>query len=463
MQEIEEKRTEAQEIDYQIAALMEAGAGPEASKEGRAGRRRRLGGLVRGIWSRWRGWGKKRKILSVLCLLAALALAGRAAAGGGEAGVPVSVTPLTRKDIQEKLSLTGPVSGTDSVDVVSSIHAEITDIYVKEGDRVEKGQLLAALDSTDLAREVEIARNAYELAKANKEEKDKEAALGYEKAVQDFQKASLDHSRNSQLFAAGDISQMELEQSANALNDARRTREGYRVEDGRGVADASYALQVENAAFELQKKQEELKNAQIKSSIDGTVVRVNSKVGQFADKVEDDKPMFSIENLEQLELEIKVSEYSIGKVQVGQKAVITADILDGASVEGKVVKISPTGEEKGGGSTERVIPTTIRIDGDKSRLIAGITAKAELLIREAKDAFCVPATAVFDRGDGPCIAVAENMRVRIIPVTLGVDGDVEVEVIPREGDVLTEGMQVITNPEPQTEDGTAVTIAAGGV
>ena len=256
---------------------------------------------------------------------------------------------------------------------------------------------------------------------------------------------------------------MDLEQSANALNDARRQMEGYRVENGRGVAEESYALQVENAAFELQKKQEELKNAQIKSSIDGTVVRVNSKVGQFADKVEDDKPMFSIENLEQLELEIKVSEYSIGKVQVGQKAVITADILDGASVEGKVVKISPTGEEKGGGSTERVIPTTIRIDGDKSRLIAGITAKAELLIREAKDAFCVPATAVFDRGDGPCIAVAENMRVRIIPVTLGVDGDVEVEVIPREGDVLTEGMQVITNPEPQTEDGTAVTIAAGGV
>ena len=260
MQEIEEKRTEAQEIDYQIAALMEAGAEPEASKEGRAGRRRRLGGLVRGIWSRWRGWGKKRKILSVLCLLAALALAGRAAAGGGEAGVPVSVTPLTRKDIQEKLSLTGPVSGTDSVDVVSSIHAEITDIYVKEGDRGEKGQLLAALDSTDLAREVEIARNAYELAKANKEEKDKEAALGYEKAVQDFQKASLDHSRNSQLFAAGDISQMELEQSANALNDARRTMEGYRVEDGRGVADASYALQVENAPLSCRKSRRSLRN-----------------------------------------------------------------------------------------------------------------------------------------------------------------------------------------------------------
>ena len=457
MREHEEKRTEAQEIDQRIAELMapgeDAGRGKKREK-GRPGAR---------LLARWKRMSRRKKILAAAGILAVFVLAGRAAAGGEKAGVLVTVTPLAKKDIQEKLSLTGPVSGTDSVDVVSNIHAEITEMHVKEGDAVTKNQVLAVLDSTDLAREVEIARNTYELAVANKEEKDKEASLGYEKAVQDYQKASLDYSRNSQLFAAGDISQMDLEQSANALNDARRQMEGYRVENGRGVAEESYALQVENAAFELQKKQEELKNAQIKSSIDGTVVRVNSKVGQFADKVEDDKPMFSIENLEQLELEIKVSEYSIGKVQVGQKAVITADILDGASVEGKVVKISPTGEEKGGGSTERVIPTTIRINGDKSRLIAGITAKAELLIREAKDAFCVPATAVFDRGDGPCIAVAENMRVRIIPVTLGVDGDVEVEVIPREGDVLTEGMQVITNPEPQTEDGIAVTIAAGGV
>ena len=453
----EEKRTEAQEIDRRIAELMAPGEDAGRGKKREKGRSRAR------LLARWKRMSRRKKILAAAGILAVFVLAGRAAAGGEKAGVLVTVTPLAKKDIQEKLSLTGPVSGTDSVDVVSNIHAEITEMHVKEGDAVTKNQVLAVLDSTDLAREVEIARNTYELAVANKEEKDKEAALGYEKAVQDYQKASLDYSRNSQLFAAGDISQMDLEQSANALNDARRQMEGYRVENGRGVAEESYALQVENAAFELQKKQEELKNAQIKSSIDGTVVRVNSKVGQFADKVEDDKPMFSIENLEQLELEIKVSEYSIGKVQVGQKAVITADILDGASVEGKVVKISPTGEEKGGGSTERVIPTTIRIDGDKSRLIAGITAKAELLIREAKDAFCVPATAVFDRGDGPCIAVAENMRVRIIPVTLGVDGDVEVEVIPREGDVLTEGMQVITNPEPQTEDGTAVTIAAGGV
>ena len=52
-------------------------------------------------------------------------------------------------------------------------------------------------------------------------------------------------------------------------------------------------------------------------------------MGQFADKVEDDKPIFSIENLEQLELEIKVSEFSIGKVKGrDRRQSISADILD---------------------------------------------------------------------------------------------------------------------------------------
>ena len=104
-------------------------------------------------------------------------------------------------------------------------------------------------------------------------------------------------------------------------------------------------------------------------------------------------------------------------------ATITADILDGETAEGEVVKISPTGEEKGGGSTERVIPTTI-----------------------------------FDDGEVTYIAIVQDMKVKRIPVTMGVDGDVVVEVIPTDGTVLEEGMQVITNPGPHLMDGAAVLI-----
>ena len=77
---------------------------------------------------------------------------------------------------------------------------------VKEGDQVIKGQILATLDQTDLEREVEIARNAYELAAANQAEQNKTQALGYEKAVQDCQAAQADYDRKSLLYANGDIS-----------------------------------------------------------------------------------------------------------------------------------------------------------------------------------------------------------------------------------------------------------------
>ena len=233
----------------------------------------------------------------------------------------------------------------------------------------------------------------------------------------------------------------------------------YTGENGRGVSDRSYGLQVENAAYELEKKQEELEKTEIKSEIDGTVVRVNSKVGQFADKVEDDKPIFSIENLDQLELEVKISEFSIGKVKEGQKALIGADILNGKKEEGEVIKISPTGEEKGGGSTERVIPTIIRVNTPDTKLMAGITARAELLVRESKDAFAVPVSAVFDSGEASYIEIVENGKICWIPVTIGADGETKVEVLPADGTVLQKGMAVVTSPDPGLTEGMEVMVS----
>lgn len=170
------------------------------------------------------------------CVLAAAAFL-LSRCGRGEKGpvaVPVNVMSLTRQPIKEKLSVSGPISGTDSVDVVSNIHAEIITMNVKEGDKVTKDQILAVLDKTDLERDLQVAQNAYDLAVVNKQEKDKSEALGYEKATQDLRKAQADYNRNSALYAAGDISQVEMEQAANALNDAKRQVEGYNVVNGPG-------------------------------------------------------------------------------------------------------------------------------------------------------------------------------------------------------------------------------------
>ena len=85
------------------------------------------------------GFSRKRKIIQVLVLAAVVLFAfSRMSGGKKDLGIPVAVMPFAKQDVQEKLTVSGPVTGTDSVDVVSNIHAEITAMNVKEGDTVTK-------------------------------------------------------------------------------------------------------------------------------------------------------------------------------------------------------------------------------------------------------------------------------------------------------------------------------------
>lgn len=438
-----------QEFDRELASLM---------SEEDSGKKKKGRMNIRG---RFKSWSRKRKIITgVAAAAVALVVVFRVFGGNKDIGMPVMTAPLEKSDIQEVLSISGPVSGTDSAEVVSRLHAKILEILVKEGDAVKAGQVLARLDPEDVQKEVEIAQNAYDLAVAERDEAQIQAENGYAKAIQDQRAAKLDYDRKSQLFAGGDISQLEMENARDALQDASRQVRTFTLENGRPVANKSYGLRIKNAEFELEKKKKELEDTQVTSPIDGTVVRVNSRVGRLADTVEDDRPLFAIDNLERLEMKIEVSEYSIGKVKVGQKARIFADILGGEAEEGVITAISPTGEVKSsGGSTERVIPTTIQIQNPDTKLIAGINARAQIVLNEAKDVWVVPMGAVLEKEDGTYLATVENNAVKLVPVERGVESDTAVEV---KGEALTQGFSYITSPDPSMTDGMAVTELRNG-
>lgn len=454
MMDAQGKSPEEQEFDREVSRLM--ATEPEGSKKKKKGKKKGSSAVMKK--KGWKSWSGKRKVLTVLG--AAVIVFGGWKVFGEKKEAPAPMVPvmaLAPGMVQNKLTMNGPVSGTDSADVVSNLHAEVLELKVKEGDKVEKDQVLAIVDSDDLLKEVEMAQNAYDLAVATRKERQREAQNGYAKAVQDCQTAKAALDRTAVLVQGGSEPMVNLENAQNAYADALRQLSSFHLVNGKPAADESYDLQIKNAAFELEKKQEALGNAQVKSPISGTVTRVNTKVGQFADKPEDDQPMFIIENLDRLELEIKVSEYSIGKVKVGQPVTIHADILNGNTVEGVVASISPTGEEKGGGSSERVIPTMVDISDKDSGLIAGITARAEILLEEAEDVLVAPASAVLQKDDGSlCVQKVENSLIHEVPVELGVEGDIQVELVPIEAGSLNEGDTILITASPMYTDGMAV-------
>ena len=150
------------------------------------------------------------------------------------------------------------------------------------------------------------------------------------------------------------------------------------------------------------------------------------------------------------------SEYSIGKVAVGQAVQISADILGGETVQGTVTAISPTGEEKEGGSTERVIPTTIQIEDKDTKLIAGITARAKIVLNEANEVLVLPISAIQESEEGTYVLAVVEGALKKIFVTTGVESDIQVEVISVEEGALTEGTQIVTAPAPYMVEGMQV-------
>ncbi len=386
---------------------------------------------------------KKKKILFVIAGLIVVAVGAKAALGGGKGpeGMAVSTSLVEKQNIDEVLKLKAVLEGTESTEVVSKLHYEVKELLVKEGDKVKKGQLLAVLDSSDLVEQISLLKGDQALLETQQKELLEERQVEYDKAKKAYEDAKA-------LFAINAASKSEVD-------DAKRALDTIHADNDTAVLSESEKQTLENMKRKVKIEAETLEDCKIISMIDGTVTRVNTKVGRFADDTEEDKPMFVIENIEALQMKVLVNETDIAKVAVGQKVDITADILNGDIVAGVVSRISPTGESKDSTSTERVIPVYIEVVGKNEKLIAGITAKATIHIAKAEQVLAVPYEAVSELEDGSTVVyvVKEDNTIQIVPISIGLETDLLVEI---QGSALTEGQQVVLNPSLALTEGSTV-------
>lgn len=428
--------------------------------------------------------------------------------GQGDVGVFVNTTPVSKGEIEKTITLKAPLEGTSSAEVVSTLHYEVISLNVSEGDKVKKGQVLAVLDSTDLEKEISDAKDELELLNIKLDESIADAQKDYDtrslKAQEDLEQKQRDYEsafselseekRNLKnleaLLESGGTTSEEVKKAQADVEDLQRKVDSYNVvytagetaqtdyplsgkviltdaeekelqtlsfgelKNGKVYAKPSDLKSIEISKSALEKKLSDLEDCQIKSPIDGTITRVNIKKGRFADETDNDKPMFVIENIDDLRMKVLVSEYDIAQIEVGQKAAISADVLGDETVSAVVSGISPTGEEKSG-TTERVIPIFISITEKNEKLIAGINAKAKIEISKVSDAFSVPLEAVLFNDDGSksIYLVDESGKVHILSVETGVENDLNVQVI---SDTLKEGDKIILSPTPDLTDGMEV-------
>ena len=105
---------------------------------------------------------------------------------GADLGAMVTTMPVLQQDIMDSITLKAPLEGTDTIEVVSNLHYKVTQINVKEGDQVTKGQVLAVLDSKAMQDELQSAQEALDLAESQYKDSIKNDQIAYDKAMDEL-------------------------------------------------------------------------------------------------------------------------------------------------------------------------------------------------------------------------------------------------------------------------------------
>jgi HlyD family secretion protein len=327
-------------------------------------------------------------IITVVVILAAV-LSQFAGLGGNAKGIPVTTGTVEMMDVRSEISIKGIVEGEKTAKLSMMGGYQIQSLLVKEGDTVRKNQLLASLKVE--SNNMSTGQSTLEAAK-------------------------LEYFASKELYAQGAISRADYLRAKGAYETA---------------SSAS-------------------SNTRITSPFDGTVTRVNGAQGGFT---ETGIPVVVVEDLSRLKMEVLISEYDISRVKVGQSVVISSEVIGDEELKGSIASISPTGEPKDISGKEMVVPVTISIERGTSNLISGVTAKARIIIAQALQVLTVPVEAVLEEpntSDHYIFVLKENIMKKV-PVTLGVEGNFNVEI---KGADLEIGALVVLSPTLDYEEGT---------
>ncbi|KIQ05067.1 hemolysin secretion protein D [Agrobacterium tumefaciens] len=316
--------------------------------------------------------GKKKSRRALYITVALLVLAG---AGGyyyvaGGASVAYTYTTLDAKkgDLAVIVTSTGSVQPTDQVDISSELSGTIRKVNVTYNSEVKSGAILAELDTNKLEADVQSARAKLSSAKAS---------VLKAKADLGSAKSSMDRLRS--LVQSRVSSQQDLEVAQFTYDAAAATLE---------VNSAS----VLSAEADLRLAELNLGKAKIVSPINGVVLTRDVDPGATVASSLNAPVLFTIAgDLRQMELQVAIDEADVGKVQTGQTATFNVDAYPERSFPAKIQTVRFASETVSNVVTYKGILT---VDNAELLLRPGMTATANIVVEQVKDAILIPNAAL---------------------------------------------------------------------
>jgi RND family efflux transporter MFP subunit len=333
------------------------------------------------------------------------------------------------------LNASGYVVAQRKAAVASKVTGRLVSLSVEEGSRVKTGQVIAKLESEDVAAAKDQAAANLNVARYN-----------LEQAKAELHEAALSFNRNKDLLTQGFVSKAEHDTS-----EARYKKAIAAVEAAEAAVKAAIAaFHGSNVALEY---------TLIRAPFDAVVLTKNADIGDIVTPIgaaaNAKAAVVTIADMSSLQVEVDVSESNLQQVKIDQPCEIQLDALPDSRFRGVVHMIVPTADR-----TKATVMVKIRFIDKDSRILPEMSAKAAFLSREIKSDEQKPRTAL-----SPAAIVTRNGKKSVFLIKDSRAIETRVELREQPGDMVEvlsgvkAGDRVVLKPLDKIRNGARIKVA----
>ncbi|MDQ9021641.1 efflux RND transporter periplasmic adaptor subunit [Acinetobacter sichuanensis] len=291
-------------------------------------------------------------------------------------------TEVVRGDIEDSVLATGDLEATKMVSVGAQVSGQVKKMYVKLGDQVKQGQLIAQIDSV---------RQTNDLKTAEASIKNQQAQLATKQA--NLAKVEAEYNRQKSMFAQDATSKAEYESALAAFKTAQ-------------AEITAMNAQIEQSKLTLATAKEDLGYTQIVAPMTGTVVAIVTEEGQTVNANQSAPTIVKLAQLDTMTIKSQISEADVMKVEEGQKVYFTTlgdsekkryATLRQVEPAPESINTESSNTSSSSSSTAIYYNALFDVPNDDGKLRIDMTAQVYIILAEAKDVLTVPASALQSR------------------------------------------------------------------
>lgn len=387
---------------------------------------------------------------------------------GGKKGVLVTTEKASIRSLEERVSASGKLQPESEVKIQMEVSGQIIELPVKEGDIVEKGQLLVKINPDLYIAAVnrsEAALNSAKAALAGAKAREAQAEA-------QFRAQELNFERQKKLFSEKAISKAEFDNAESQYLTAKA--EVIAAQESINSAEFS----IESAMATRNEATDNLKRTTILSPMRGTVTALTKEVGEnvLGNSMMSGDIIMKISALNSMEVNVEVNESDIVRVNAGDTAEVEIDAFSDKKFKGIVTEIGNTALNTLGASAisssevtnfsvkVRVLPESYQdlLVGQEegySPFKPGMSATVEIRTEQVFNVLTVPIKSVTSREDTASVEKEKEESLKTDPFIVvfvkNANNEAELRVVKTgiqddefiyvsEG--LNEGDEVITGP-----------------